>query len=320
MAPLALRQIGELTLVEHGENLGEEEVCGILRGHDIALLSHNTVKVPRGLAEDPGELKYVINLHGTLRGLLDEEIVKSPDILVSNWGVGNSHSIAESAVTLTLAVLKDLHKRIQAIEHGAWHLPDGSYGGQLRGLHVGVYGAGHIGRRYIELIMVFEPKIKVFDPYVETIPEGCTRVDSLEELFDDIELIAIHAGLAEETRGSVSKALLAKLPKYGVVINTARGGIIDQAALFEELEDGRLRAGLDVLEPDYLEVGHPARNYDNLILTAHTLGRGWPNEGRAPRKLAFIDEIFINNIQKFIDGVQIDKEFIMDIDRFNIST
>jgi len=276
--------------------------------------------LPKDLATNPGKLKYICHLHGELRAYVDVDIIKSDDILVSNWGSATADSVAESAVTLTLAVLKDMHRRIKAVENDDWQLPVGTHGGSLKDLKVGVYGAGYIGRQYINLIKAFGPIIKIYDPFIKSIPEGCQRVDTLEELFSDIELVAVHAGLTPQTRKSVSQELLALMPKYGVVINTARGGIIDQDALFGELASGRLRAGLDVLDPDYMEKGNPARKYENLILTTHNLGEDWPDEGKDPVKLSNMDNICVNNIRKFIAGEKIDEQYIMDIDRYNLST
>jgi len=103
-----------------------------------------------------------------------------------------------------------------------------------------------------------------------------------------------------------------------VVINTARGGIIDQEALFAELETGRLRAGLDVLEPDGLEKGHPARYYKNLILSCHDINRGWAHTEETEKKLGYMHQVCIANLSAFSQSKPI--KFEMDPVRFNRST
>jgi len=112
----------------------------------------------------------------------------------------------------------------------------------------------------------------------------------------------IHAGLCDATRRSVTSELLAKLPRHGVVVNTARGGIVDQAALFAELEAGRLRAGLDVLEPDTLPPDHPARAWENLILTAHHVENPWPLDGRPATRLTPMQRACVENLRRFAAG------------------
>jgi len=89
-------------------------------------------------------------------------------------------------------------------------------------------------------------------------------------MFEQCEAIVIHAALSPETERTVTAELLSLLPDRGIIVNTARGQIIDNEALFAELRRGRLRAALDVTDPEELPRDHPARGYDNLILTAHS--------------------------------------------------
>jgi phosphoglycerate dehydrogenase-like enzyme len=218
-------------------------------------------------------------------------------------------------VALLLAVLKDLHHRVQLIRGDGWQVDRATHGGSLDGLKLGVYGAGVIGLKFIEMVRPFGPVIKVFDPFLAEVPEGVTRVDSLDALFDDIQAVAIHAGWTPETDKSVNARLLAKLPKHGVVINTARGGIVDQDALFAELATGRLRAGLDVFEPDYLPPGHPARKWENLIVTSHSVAMSWPEQHE---RVGRMYEYALDNLQRFVDGRPL--RFVMDPVRYARST
>jgi phosphoglycerate dehydrogenase-like enzyme len=128
----------------------------------------------------------------------------------------------------------------------------------------------------------------------------------------------ICAALSDETRQSITADLLALLPRHGVIINTARGGIVDQDALFAELESGRLRAGLDVLEPDRLPADHPARTWKNCIFSAHEINRGWPTDGGEPTTLAPMHKVCIENLIAFAEGNPI--RFEMDLERYRRST
>ncbi len=127
----------------------------------------------------------------------------------------------------------------------------------------------------------------------------------------------VHAGLNEETSGSITTDLLAKLPDYGIIINTARGAIFDQEALFTELERGRLRAGLDVLWPDRLPPEHPARMWPNVIFTAHDIGKVKPHPGSAPIPGKF-HKICLANITRYIQREPL--QFLIDEDRYDRST
>jgi phosphoglycerate dehydrogenase-like enzyme len=198
---------------------------------------------------------------------------------------------------------------------GGWKIDRASHGGSLEGLNVGVFGCGMIGRRFIELLRPFRAVIRVFDPYLDEPVDGAERVTSLDELFEMSEAIVVHAVWTPETDKVINAERLAKLPDHAVVVNTARGGIIDQDALFAELRSGRLRAALDVLEPDTLPADHPARQWENLILTAHQVGMGWPRE--RPR-MGRMHEIALDNLRRWRDGRPL--RFVMDPVRYRRST
>lgn len=313
-----LAQIGELTILANGAAMEEEALAARMRDCDVLLTAWGSAPIPVSVAEDPGDLGYVCNVTGTLVQWVPLEIIDA-GIPVTNWGNAPAGRVAEGAFTLTLAALKGLRQRGDLIKAGGWHPPEeGFYSGIMDGLNVGVYGYGYIGQRYVEMLRPFHPVVRIFDPYVAEIPAWCERVESLDVLFAESELVAIHAGLTDETRGTVTAGLLAKLPDQGVLINTARGGIVDQDALFVELRNGRLRAGLDVLAPDSLPADHPARQWDNLILTAHDISRYRPRGGFPPQHLLAMHRICLDNLRRYVAGEPL--RFMMDRTRYLRST
>ncbi|MFW6146418.1 MAG: NAD(P)-dependent oxidoreductase [Planctomycetota bacterium] len=312
----ALRDIGELEIATDGEALSEAELAERIRGCDILLTGWSSVPIPPEVADDPGSLRYVCNVTGSCRPHVPLEIVES-SIPVTNWGDAPAGPVAEGAVTLLLACLKKLPERQRVIDAGGYRMPKGFRSHTLRGLALGLYGCGVIGATFIEMVRPFAPVIRVFDPYVDTLPAGCLRVASLRELFETSEAVALHAGLSEETRGTVTAELLALLPDDGVIVNTARGGIVDQDALFAELASGRLWAGLDVLEPDRLAPDHPARGWPNLILTGHCISGGRPIRDDGDR-LQRKHEICLDNLRRHLAGEPV--RFVMDRTRYLRST
>lgn len=297
-----LRRIGTLRLIEQGGRLGPERIAAEIRAADVLITCHGSVAVPPEIVRDRGALRYLCHLHGELREFVPLPLIDT-GVAITNWGPGPAELVAEGAMVLLMAVLKDLHRQILNVRADGWKLDRDGYGGTLAGMPVGIYGAGFIGLRFIELIRPFKPIISVYDPYASSIPVDCNRAGSLRELFASSYAIVIHAGLTDETRGSVSADLLALLPDSGIIVNTARGDIVDQEALFAEIARGRLRAGLDVLqEPDDLPAGHPARCYPGCILTAHNIGCGWPTDGRGGGKLDFSHAICLENLGRFLRG------------------
>ncbi len=314
----ALGEHGELSIVEHGRDLGDAEALELLRGADVVLTMWGARPIPPALAQDPGRVRYVLNVTGTCRPYVPIEVIRS-DIPVTNWGDAPARGVAEGAMALLLAVLKDLRPRCEKLAAGAWGSPQklGLASGTLRGLRIGLYGCGVIGRRFVRMVEPFEGVCTVFDPFAASLPEGCARVHSLEALFEQSEAVVIWAGLTEQTRGSVTAGLLAKLPDQGIIINAARGAIIDQDALFAELRAGRLRAGLDVLaDNDCLPADHEARAWPNLLLSCHAIAKaGWPPR---PTQLSDAELIALDNLKRFLAGAPL--RFVMDEPRYLLST
>jgi phosphoglycerate dehydrogenase-like enzyme len=311
----ALEELGALELVEAAEELSESERAARIRECDVLLTGWGSCAVPEAVAADPGRLRYICHLTGTLANQVPDALLDS-GIPITNWGDAPAQPIAEGALALLLACLKEIRNQIRAKEIGDW-LPEPpvmSRVGTLEGLRIGIYGCGMIGQRFIRLCQPFEPVLRVFDPFIDRLPEGVGRASDLRDLFAGSDAVVIHAGLTPDTRLSVGAELLSLLPDGGIVINTARGGIVDQAALFAELETGRLRAGLDVLgENDRLEPGHPARSWPNLILTAHKVGAAdWFPRAEDRDRLAGLHRVALDNLKRFRDGrplrFQLDRE------------
>ena len=312
-----VRALGELVVVDNGEKLSVDERVKLMGECSILITCWDAAPVPPSVAGAPGKLEYICHVTGSMRDMIPIEIIDS-SIPVTNWGDAPAGRLAEGVFALLLALVKDLPHRARVIESGGWRPPADLHSGTLEGLKVGVYGYGVIGRRFVEMLRPFGAVIRIFDPYVSEFPEDCIAVESLDELFARSEAIAIHAGLNDETRGSVTAELLSKLPPNGIVINVARGAIVDQEALFAELESGRLRAGLDVLDPDTLPPDHPARKWENLILTAHSIGREHRMDGSGKVPLSAMHHICLDNIRRHLAGEPL--RFVMDRDRYLRST
>ncbi|MCC5849910.1 MAG: hypothetical protein JJU29_17625 [Verrucomicrobia bacterium] len=311
----ALRELGEVEVVEHGQDMTEQEVLSVLRRGDVILTDWMSQPLPVTLAADPGNVRYVCNLTGTIQGFIPPEIINA-GIPVSNWGDATAIELAESSLTLLLAALKEIPARIRRVESGKWRDLNGLRQGHLHGLRLGLYGFGHSGKAFLNLVRPFQVDVHVYDPFVQELPDGVRRADDLDALFSDVHAVSIHAALTPETRGSVDAALLAKLPDGGIIVNTARGDIIDQGALFAELASGRLRAGLDVLaDGDWLPPEHEARAWPNLLLTCHQLNMStWPD----PEAMHFMHGICLDNLRRFQNGEPI--RFLFDSRRLALST
>ncbi len=309
-----LEKIGDLTIIEDARELPDEECAKHIRECNILITSWSARSVPVSLPNDRGKLEYICHVTGEMRSYIPLELIQA-GIPVTNWGDVPADGIAEGAMVLLLAMVKNLRHRIEVVQEDGWKPPTDYFSGTLKGLNVGIYGFGVIGRRFVDLLRPFGSVIRIYDPYVEGVPDDCIQVASMEELFGQSEAIVIHSGLSDETRGSVTGELLAMLPDDGIVINTARGGIIQQDALFAELEKGRLLAGIDVLEPDRLSEGHPARKWPNAIFTAHSIGK---SHRAGQNVLRPMHQVCLENLMRHIAGEPL--KCIMDVARYQRST
>jgi phosphoglycerate dehydrogenase-like enzyme len=166
------------------------------------------------------------------------------------------------------------------------------------GREVAMIGFGRIGRALVDLMRGFDLRWLVYDPYV---PKSLTkkypvRFASLQTLLPKAHLLVLTAALTEETRGLLSRDQLARLPDGAVVINIARGGLVDLAALTREVQRKRLRCALDVTDPlEPLPVGHPLHALPGAILTPHLAASNW----RVRHEIA---EVVTNELENFFSG------------------
>ncbi len=311
-----LKALGEVTVAPFETE--PKECLRLAREHDI-LVSTPASALPEALARDPGRLQYICCLHGGVRGLVSRDLLQA-GIKVTNWGDHPGHGLAYLSMTLLLALLRELPAQIEEVRQGRWRLDESCpvrervWGGQAEGLRVGIYGLGFAGRSFVPMAQGMGFILSGYDPYAEPWPDGVRRVASLPELFEGMEALVICAALTEETRSSVTRDLLTRLPDGGIVINTARGAIVEQEALFAGLLSGRLRAGLDVLEPEFLEPEHPVRQLPNCILTCHV---GPANRFNNPG-LGRNERYALENVRRFAAGQPL--QWVIDLARFERMT
>jgi len=312
-----IRKNYDLDEVVLGPDYNESEYAELIRQYDVLLTMWRSPHVPNELTKNPGKLKLVCNITGTVRGWIDEDIALCPDITLTNWGDAPAYGVAEGALALLLSIMKDIPLSIEHAQNNGMAAHPDRKPTSLYKLPVGIYGMGAIARKFVDMLRPFMPELYAFDPYVNEMPEGVTKVKTLEELFTVSRAVVIHAGLSPETKGSVTKELLALLPDGAIIVNTARGAIIDTEALIAELETGRLRAGLDVLSPnDWPDENAPIRQMKNVIMTGHFIAN--PIWGVDPEKLDFTALNCLENLKLFSEGKPL--KFVMDPERYRRSS
>jgi D-3-phosphoglycerate dehydrogenase / 2-oxoglutarate reductase len=190
---------------------------------------------------------------------------------VSGWG---NDSIAEFTFTLLLALAKKLFTADAVARRAEWQVKE-CYGLQLHGKTIGLIGLGNIGQRVAEIAEGFGLRVLCYTRRPHAPRRIKVRVEfvPLDELLRRSDFLSLHALLTDETRGMIGARELDLLPEGAIVINTARGPLIDTDALVAALKRGRLRgAGLDVFHHEPLPERHPLKELDNVILSPHASG------------------------------------------------
>lgn len=202
------------------------------------------------------------------------------DVLLSINVDAVRRPVAEAILTLLLALAKRLPDKDRLVRTGRWDLRAQMNGFGLRGKTLGSVGVGNIGSEMFRLLAPFELGRRLaYDPY--TSPEGAAELGvdlvDLDTLFAESDFITINCPLTGETRGLVNAHRLGLMKPTAYLINTARGPIVDQDALLEALQAGRIAgAGLDVFDPEPLPGDHPLTKLDNVLLSPHSLA--WTDE------------------------------------------
>lgn len=215
----------------------------------------------------------IVSRHGVGMDNVDIPAGRAAGVMLTNAPGSNSREVAEHAVALMLALVKDLPGHTAAIAGGGWRGAAGQVR-DMRGLGVGILGYGRIGHQVTELLAPWGVRITAYDPYVDAAAfAGVTRAESLAALWPASDILTIHAPRTAETEGLVNAAALAAMPKGAIVVNAARGGIVDEAALAAALDSGHIAgAGLDVFDVEPPPADHPLRKHPRVISTPHVAG------------------------------------------------
>lgn len=225
-----------------------------------------------GVIQRAGRLK-IIAKHGSGLDNVDIDAASQRDIVVCNTPGVNARSVAEHAIALLFGVQRNLHTADRHVRNGGWDR-DAYRGREIDGDTIGLMGFGSIARETAKLAEGLGLDVIVYDPhYDKSIRDGVVRVDQLTSLFEQADAVSLHVPLTPETRGSVSTAQLAALGEDGVLINTARGGVVDEDALIDALnQDAIGGAGLDTFASEPLGAEHPLTDDDRVLLTPHIGG------------------------------------------------
>ena len=255
--------------VEARPGLSPAELGEVIGGfHGLVVRSGTKVTVE--LLERASQLR-VIGRAGIGVDNIDVEAATKRGIVVMNTSGGSNVTTAEHAIAMLLALARNIPQAAAAVRQGGW--PRGqSIGTEVCNKVLGIVGLGNIGAIVAERALGLRMKVIGFDPFVTREHAARLRVElvTLDELFERSDFVTIHTPLTAETRGLVGAESLARMKEGVRIVNCARGGIVDEAALYDAIQSGKVSgAALDVLEVEPARPGHPLLQLEQVICTPH---------------------------------------------------
>ncbi len=268
LSPATIAVLGDGFEIRYCDGANRDELLPALAQAN-AILVRSATKVDAEAISSAPNLKLVARA-GVGLDNVDIPAATAANVLVVNAPTSNIVSAAELAVALLLSVARNVVPANIALKDGQWKRS--KFGGvELQGKTVGIIGMGKIGMLVAQRLAGFDMKFVAYDPYVSVAPTGGPEIKMvlLDELLGKSDFVTIHIPKTAETTGLISAAALAKMKPTAFVINAARGGVLDESALYDALVGGKLAgAGLDVYASEPC-TDSPLFGLDNVVATPH---------------------------------------------------
>lgn len=255
--------------VDYKPETTADELLEIIGDYD-ALIVRSATTVTREDIEAGTKLK-IIGRAGVGVDNIDRDAATERGIIVCNAPLSNVVSAAEQTIALMLAAARNTATASASMKDGKWDRSKFT-GRELQGKTLGIFGTGHVGLLVAERAAAFGMNLIGYDPYCP--PEraahyGIELLDDVDEVCRRSDFITLHMPKTPETTGMIGEAQLAEMPDGAIVINAARGGLVDLDALADALESGHLAgAGIDVWENEPVS-DSPIHKFDNVVITPH---------------------------------------------------
>ena len=288
-----LRPYGEVAL-HSTRPASDAEKLSRVRDAQVMINSRGAVKWPGHLLEQLPRLRF-ITVCGIGTDSIDLEAAREQNIIVSNIPGMTAAVVAEHALALMLAASKRVSYQTAELRAGRWIGVNNVY---LRGKTAGVIGTGAIGVKMIELCRALGMEVVAwtFHPSAERSRELGVRFVELDELLRLSDVVTIHVKLTAESRHLIGARELSLMKPGSLLVNTARGAIVDTAALVESLDSGHLAgAGLDVYDTEPLPGNDPLLACEQVVLTPHSADQ-------TPEGYDLLNQGVVDNVIAFLEG------------------
>jgi D-3-phosphoglycerate dehydrogenase len=270
LAPQALDLLEGYEVIYAGKTPTEDDLVALCRAHDPVAIIVRYGKVGPAVMDAAPALK-VISKHGSGTDTIDKAAAQARGIEVVAAVGANAAAVAEQALALLLACAKSVVALDARMHAGHWDKATHK-SLELGGRTIGLIGLGAIGLRFARMADALGMRVLGFDPYARNLPAYVQAVD-LATIWAESDAISLHCPLTDDNRGLLNAETLARCKRGVIVINTARGGLIEEAALLAAVRSGQVAmAGLDSFAVEPMAPGHPFQGERNIVLSPHIGG------------------------------------------------
>jgi D-3-phosphoglycerate dehydrogenase len=270
LAEQALALLKDYTLVYAGKTPTEDDIVSLCRQHDPVAIIVRYGKVGAAAMDAAPSLK-VISKHGSGTDTIDKAAAAARGIQVVAAAGANAAAVAEHALALLLACAKSVVALNERMHAGHWDKSTHK-SVELEGRTVGLVGLGAIGLRFARMADAMGMRVLGHDPYAKEVPAYVERAD-LSTIWRESDAISLHCPLTADNARLLNAQTLAACKKGVIIVNTARGGLIDEAALLAAIRSGHVAsAGLDSFAVEPMTAGHPFHGEARITLSPHVGG------------------------------------------------
>ncbi|MEJ8810584.1 hydroxyacid dehydrogenase [Variovorax ureilyticus] len=270
LAPQALELLDGYEMVYAGKTPTEEDMVALCRRHNPVAIIVRYGKVTAAMMDAAPALK-VIAKHGTGTDTIDKVAAKARGIEVVAAVGANAAAVAEQSLALMLACAKSVVELNDRMHHGHWDKATHK-SLELGSRTVGLVGLGAIGQRFARMADAMGMRVIGFDPYAKDVPDYIKVVD-LDTIWRESDVVSLHCPLTDDNRGMLNATALGKCKRGVIIVNTARGGLVDEGALLAAIQAGQVAsAGLDSFAIEPLTAGHPFQKQERIVMSPHIGG------------------------------------------------
>ena len=227
-----------------------DEVLNVV-GDYFGIIINTKIKAHKALIDKAVKLKFIARL-GSGMEIIDVPYANQKGILCVNSPEGNRNAVAEQAMGMLLCLISHIHSANQEVKQGKWNR-EANRGEELEGKTIGILGFGHTGSIFAKRLSSFDVRILAFDKYKTGFGSEAVEEATMEDLYNEADVLSIHLPLTDETEYLVDERFLNQFKKPIFLLNTARGKIINTLSMMQSVEKGIVKAAaLDVLENEQI--------------------------------------------------------------------